>query len=62
MLAVPSQGNLGGQVGCFQEKVSTLDQAGLGDPREALKSEAEEEKKLRDLMLRQPAFLPQVDP
>lgn len=59
-LAVPCQGNLGGLVG--REKVSTLDQAGLGDPREALKGDAEEEKKLRDLILRQPALLPRFNP
>lgn len=59
-LAVPCQGNLGGLVG--QEKVSTLAQAGPRDPREALKGDAEEEKKLRDLMLRQPVLLPRFDP
>lgn len=36
----PQPSKSGGQVG--QEKVSTLAQAGLGDPREALKGDAEE--------------------
>lgn len=66
-LAVPCQGNLSGLAGWLflRKGLNSVAQAGLGDPRQALKGEAEEkdveEKKLRHLMLRQPAFLPQFN-